>query len=497
MSELTPVQQYYKGKTVFITGASGFMGKVLLEKLLYSCYELKEIIMICRPKRGKTPESRLEDMWKLPIFQRIKDERPHVLKKVTMYPGDITNEMLGLSEEHLKHVADNTNIVFHMAATLKLEGNLTDAVNMNLAGTRRAMDVARKMKNLEAFVHLSTAFCNCDQEIMHEKVYDFPHNPEDLMRMAEWMDVETLDAVTPKLLSPHPNTYTYTKRLAELYVRDQYETMPVIIARPSIVSPAAYEPLPGWVDNLNGPTGLMIGCGKGVIRSVLVDKKNKSEVIPVDYAINGLIVIPYEFNKGQRPAEVPVYNITNADHRKMPIGTIIEMSKRVNEAYPLNAGMWYPDPCLTTNKYYQKFNEILFHWLPAYFIDFLLMIFGQKRFMIRVQKKIATGLEVLQFFTLSPWCFKSPNYASLYDGLTTKDKEIFNMNMNPVHTEEEYMISCAKGARLFILKEKPEHQARARVHLKIMYFVDRICKIVIIYYFLKYLMRWTGISELF
>lgn len=151
-----------------------------------------------------------------------------------MFQGDITNEMLGLSEENLKYVADNTNIVFHMAATLKLEGNLTDAVNMNLAGTRRAMDVARKMKNLEAFVHLSTAFCNCDQEIMYEKVYDFPHNPEDLMRMAEWMDVKTLDAVTPKLLSPHPNTYTYTKRLAELYVRDQYETMPVIIARPSI-----------------------------------------------------------------------------------------------------------------------------------------------------------------------------------------------------------------------------------------------------------------------
>lgn len=151
-----------------------------------------------------------------------------------MFNGDITLEMLGLSEENLKHVTENTNIVFHMAATLKLEGNLTDAVNMNLAGTRRAIDVARKMKNLEAFVHLSTAFCNCDQEVMYEKVYDFPHKPEELMRIAEWMDVPTLDAVTPKLLPPHPNTYTYTKRLAELYVRDQYETMPVIIARPSI-----------------------------------------------------------------------------------------------------------------------------------------------------------------------------------------------------------------------------------------------------------------------
>lgn len=71
MPELTPVQEYYKDKTIFITGASGFMGKVLVEKLLYSCHELKEIIIICRPKRGKSPESRLEEMFKLPVGTSI------------------------------------------------------------------------------------------------------------------------------------------------------------------------------------------------------------------------------------------------------------------------------------------------------------------------------------------------------------------------------------------------------------------------------------------
>ena len=34
--ECSPIQQFYQGKTVFITGATGFMGKVLLEKLLRS-----------------------------------------------------------------------------------------------------------------------------------------------------------------------------------------------------------------------------------------------------------------------------------------------------------------------------------------------------------------------------------------------------------------------------------------------------------------------------
>ncbi|XP_039481262.1 putative fatty acyl-CoA reductase CG5065 isoform X1 [Drosophila santomea] len=496
--DLSPVQEYYKDKTIFITGASGFMGKVLLEKLLYSCHSLKEVIIICRPKRGKAPETRLEEMFKLPIFQRIKDERPEMLKKVTIYQGDVTFDQLGLSGESLKHVTENTNIVFHMAATLKLEGNLRDAIDMNLLGTRRALNVAKEMKQLEAFIHLSTAFCNCDQEVMYEKVYDFPHKPEDLMRLAEWMDVKTLDAITPDLLKPHPNTYTYSKRLAELLVRDHYESMPVIIARPSIVSPAAFEPLPGWVDNLNGPTGLMIGCGKGVIRSVLVNQRNKAEVIPVDYAINGLIVIPYEFNKqAKRPANVPVYNITNADHRKMTMGTVVEMSKRINKQFPFNAGLWYPDPCVTTNQFYHNFNVALFHWLPAYFLDFLMLILGQKRFMLRVQEKISTGLGVLQFFTLNAWIFRSENYSSLWNKLNEEDKAIFNMNMNTENTEEEYMVECAKGARKFILKEKEEDLPRARVHMKIQWVVDVVCKTVIVGLFFYYLLKWTEVLAIF
>lgn len=59
------------------------------------------------------------------------------------------------------------------------------------------------------------------------------------------------------------------------------------------VSPAHKEPLPGWVDSLNGPIGVMVGGGKGVIRSMLCDETYKSEVIPVDMAISGLITIAF------------------------------------------------------------------------------------------------------------------------------------------------------------------------------------------------------------
>lgn len=69
MADITngDLNSFYKGKSVFVTGGTGFMGKVLIEKLLYSCPDLKEVFILMRPKKGRVPESRLEDMFKLPV----------------------------------------------------------------------------------------------------------------------------------------------------------------------------------------------------------------------------------------------------------------------------------------------------------------------------------------------------------------------------------------------------------------------------------------------
>ncbi|KAK6628958.1 hypothetical protein RUM43_002775 [Polyplax serrata] len=142
------VAEFYVDRSVFITGASGFMGKVLLEKLLYSCSGVKSVYILMRPKRERTIESRMEDMFKLPLFQRIQKEKPHVLKKVIPVAGDITMDGLGISDDMRKRLSEEVSVVFHGAATLKLESNLRDAVEMNTWGTWRVLELAKQMKNL-------------------------------------------------------------------------------------------------------------------------------------------------------------------------------------------------------------------------------------------------------------------------------------------------------------------------------------------------------------
>jgi fatty acyl-CoA reductase len=46
---------------------------------------------------------------------------------------------------------------------------------------------------------------------------------------------------------------------------------------------------------------------------------------------------------------------------------------------PFSLSLWYPNVTITQNKLYYLINVLLFQWLPAYFVDFLFLLFGQKR----------------------------------------------------------------------------------------------------------------------
>lgn len=178
-------------------------------------------------------------------------EKPEVMKKIVPVFGDITKPDFDLSAAHLKRVTETTQLVFHLASSLNLEATLKPNVQTNLIGTKNTLNLAKQMTKLIQMVHLSSAFCNVEKNVVDEKVYDLSYHPEDLIRMSETMGAEAMATAQKEILGVHPSTYTFTKRLAEILVRDQYKNIPVCIVRPSIVTPALLEPLPGWVTYLN------------------------------------------------------------------------------------------------------------------------------------------------------------------------------------------------------------------------------------------------------
>jgi len=53
-------------------------------------------------------------------------------------------------------------------------------------------------RHLQAFVHTSTAYCQCDQPVLEEVTYPSPNDPHAILQLVEWMDDDTLDSITPK-----------------------------------------------------------------------------------------------------------------------------------------------------------------------------------------------------------------------------------------------------------------------------------------------------------
>ena len=186
--ENSPVFEFYKGKTVFITGSTGFMGKVLVEKLL-RCTLVSKIYVLIRPKKGVHGQQRLEDLLAGKIFNRIREENPLVLKKVEVIDGDITEDKLGIREEQESSLVSSVNVIFHSAATVRFDEDLSKSLAMNVAGVMSVIDLAKKMSGLEALVDVSTAYCNCDLKHIEEKIYPVQGDAKAMVDICQWMFV--------------------------------------------------------------------------------------------------------------------------------------------------------------------------------------------------------------------------------------------------------------------------------------------------------------------
>ena len=61
------IAECFKGRKILITGGTGFMGKVLVEKFLRVLPDVGHIYLLVRPKKGKGPKTRLDEIFNSPV----------------------------------------------------------------------------------------------------------------------------------------------------------------------------------------------------------------------------------------------------------------------------------------------------------------------------------------------------------------------------------------------------------------------------------------------
>lgn len=480
------IADFYDQRSILITGSTGFLGKVLVEKLLRSLPNIKRLYLLIRPQANIPAKQRLEALLQSQLFSIVKQKSPQVFEKLTAIDGDLTDENLGLSETNAQTLLDEVSIVFHCAATVKFDEALRISVAMNVCGTQRLLQFCRRMKNIAVFAHASTAYANCDRSHILESVYTPPMEPQKLVDALAWMDDEMVSSLTPLLVGQRPNTYTFTKALAEYVVSEQSRYIPVTIVRPSIIGAIWREPLPGWTDNLNGPTGLFASIGKGLLRSMIGTEKATADIIPVDVVSNVLIVAAW--HRANESSECcPVINCCTSKLNTLMWGDVVQAMKFFNQ-YPLEDVFRVPRPRFTMNKFWRESMIFLDHLVPAYLIDMGCKLLGHKPKLIRTYRKLFKAVDMLEYFTARGWHFQSQMILNLLSDLSPKDKQTFDIDVTHINWHE-YLEAYIIGVKKYILKEQMCNVTKARRQLQTKKFVTLCLDMLIGYVACKFFVK--------
>ncbi|CAH0548946.1 unnamed protein product [Brassicogethes aeneus] len=474
MEDQDRIRKLFEGKTIFMSGGTGFLGKVLIEKLIRCC-NVKKIYILIRRKKGMSVTERLAFIFKNPLFDLLKSTQPDFASKCECVPGDVTLKELAMSEFYTNKVINEADFIFNMAATTRFDDTITYAVSMNTRGTEYMLHLAKQCKKLKLFIHCSTAYAFPHETVLEEKRYAPPVNPHDVLDSLKWIKEDPTGRLTQELLGDSPNTYTFSKALAEELVNEQVGKMPVIIVRPAIVIPIFDSPLKGWCNNLQGPMGLFVGAGKGVIRSMYMNPNSYANFIPADSAINIMLFGSLAYLSGNNNKQY-IYNAVSPreDFHKTWEEIINEGRKVIEEDIPFNMILWYPGGTMTQNKLLHTIYFYLFQMIPAIFVDMLLFILGYPPVLYKVQRRIQNAGAMFEFYTTQNWDFKD-SAAILRSGMSELEKKRYKMDPEGFSVRT-YLRDCMLCVRRVNLKESDDMLPRAKRTMRIMYVVDKLCK---------------------
>ncbi|XP_045457865.1 fatty acyl-CoA reductase wat-like [Melitaea cinxia] len=454
------ISKIFVGATVFLTGGTGFLGKLLIDKLLRCCPDIKKIYLLTRAKKNKSILKRLQEQFDDAVFDTLRKEVPDFIEKIGVIEGDMVELNLGISEEDRTKLINEVNFIFHGAATVRFDESLKTAVKINVRGAREILNLARACKKLRAHVHISTAYSNCTRKDIDEVFYESLIPGEKLIDIAEYMDEKLLNAITPGLLGDYPNTYVYTKAAAEDIVRTYSKGLPVALFRPSIVVSTSKEPVPGWTDNVNGPTSLIVGVAVRLLRVLNYNPKTVSDMVPGDFVVNSCLAVSWKTaktylgNHKEAPMDLlpVVYNCVSSVEKPITYELFIKYTGAYDLEVPSTKPIYPYLFILTPSAFFYRLLNLVLHWIPAYIVDAFLVMIGRKPMLVKAYTKIAKFFALTNYFGLREWKFSNDNTQNLFKELSDVDKRTFNFDVSSLDWKEYFKI-YVKGLRQYILTD--------------------------------------------
>ncbi|MFB6264312.1 MAG: AMP-binding protein [Bradymonadaceae bacterium] len=158
------VSEALTGRSILVTGATGFLGKVYASMLLRYHPDLERLYILLRERNGRTATERFEEhIARGPVFRPLAESFGEAYDefledRIDILGGDITEQHLGLEADRAAEIADDLDAVVNCAGLTNFNPNLESALSINALSQRRFLEFLRLSDDPARYLHVSTAF---------------------------------------------------------------------------------------------------------------------------------------------------------------------------------------------------------------------------------------------------------------------------------------------------------------------------------------------------
>jgi long-chain acyl-CoA synthetase len=346
------VRDAFRGKHILLIGVTGFIGKVWLVNTLMDLPDVGRIYLLIRRQKSNPAQSRFEKLIdESPVFDPLYAKHGHKLlqfinERVQVIEGDVSQPNLGVESAVANELRRKLDLVINSSGLTDFNPDLREAVSSNVDAVMNILQFVRESDHA-GLLHLSTCYAagRCDGRVfessrpdytptglagfdaeqewklLHRQIEEIqasaegPVVTEELRRQAvgkehaakdlhgaalenqirknrvRWLRNELTEAGKRRAHElGWPNTYTFTKSLAESLLTEYGPDLPVAIVRPAIVESSLTQPFRGWNEGINTSAALSYLLGT-FFRQLPTNERKRLDVIPVDSVCRGMTLI--------------------------------------------------------------------------------------------------------------------------------------------------------------------------------------------------------------
>ncbi|MCD7452731.1 hypothetical protein HAX54_017950 [Datura stramonium] len=435
--ELTSVLTFLENRAILVTGATGFLAKVFVEKILRVQPNVKKLYLLLRAQDNNAALQRFnteavaKDLFKLLREKYGANLNTLISQRTTIIPGDITCENLGVKDSNLlDEMWKEVEVVVNLAATTNFDERYDVALGLNTFGAIHVLNFAKKCSKLKVLLHVSTAYVSGEKTGL---ILETPYNLGETLNGTSGLDIDTEKKVMEETL----------KQL-RLEVTSTFQ-----------------DPFPGWVEGIRTIDSLAVGYGKGKLTCFLGDPDAIIDLIPADLVVNAMIVTMVA-HADQRGTQT-IYHVGSSVSNPVEFTPIQLYAFRYFKAHPWIDKQGKPVivgnvNVLSSMDSFRRYMA-LHYLLPLKgleIVNTLLCQFFQAKY-LELDRKIKFVMRLIDLYR--PYLF----FKGIYDDMNTEklrraaeesgiEIDVFNFNPKCVDWEDYFMNTHLPGVVKYVFK---------------------------------------------